>query len=72
MKKLLILITTVVSLSGCSVYDMITTTTVYCSELSEDVRQAALERMQDTWSGYPAHSICDNEGFIVDIIKPDD
>lgn len=70
MKTLMALI--VCMLTGCSTYDLLIGSTIYCSDLSDDVRKAALERMQGTWSGYPEHSICDAEGFIVDIIRPDD
>lgn len=58
-------------ISGCTIYDTIFATTVYCNTLPESVRQTALERMQGAMDGYPEHSICDTEGFVVDILKPE-
>lgn len=52
-------------LSGCALLD----STIYCSDLSPEVRKAALKRMQGAWSEYPKHSICDTEGFIIDVLK---
>lgn len=52
-------------LSGCAPF----ATQVYCNTLSEEVREAALKRMQGAWSEYPEHSICDPEGFIIDVLK---
>lgn len=56
--------------SSCTIYDTMFATTVYCNTLPESVRQAALERMKGAMEGYPEHSICDTEGFVIDILKP--
>ena len=60
-----------VMLSGCETMDVIVSTgTLYCSLVPADVRAAALVRMQGAIESYPDHSICDPQGFIVDVIVP--
>jgi len=68
------------ALMGCSIVDgyefgdgtrlFFSFRTVYCNALPEAVRDAALARMQSTMENYPEHSICDTNGFIVDVVSP--
>ena len=46
--------------------------THYCASIPADVREKALERMQSKYDDYPDHSVCDEQGFILDILEPAD
>lgn len=54
----------IIYLTSCASLD------VYCDALPEEVKKAALKRMRKEVDGYPRHSICDAEGFIIDIVRP--
>lgn len=43
---------------------------VYCKMIPDEVKKAALDHMQGIIKDYPEHSVCDVNGFIVDVLKP--
>lgn len=70
MKRLLLLFT-VMNMHGCATIDtyrLIKHT--YCANVPDEVKAAALVRMQSTITNYPKHSICDENGFLIDILEP--
>lgn len=80
MKMMMVICVYVCALMGCSILEgyefgdgtkvALSAKTIYCNALPQEVRDAALKRMQSTYNDYPDHSICDASGFIVDILTP--
>lgn len=71
MKKLLLVLCVMLSLVGCESLDVVVSAgTLYCSAVPVEVREAALARAQGAFTSYPEHSICDTQGFLIDIVVP--
>lgn len=76
MRRFILILCLVAGTSGCGYQfgdgtrAVVSLATVYCNTLPKDIRDAALRRMQLTMEEYPENSICDTNGFIVDIVKP--
>jgi CheY-like chemotaxis protein len=71
MKRPILLLMTIFmhGCAGIDTYRIIKQT--YCANVPIEVRQAALSRMQSTIKDYPKHSICDENGFLIDILTPE-